>query len=464
MDARNLHTKPNNNLMNDSNMFSRMSELHSDGSILRRNNIRFGVKPKKKEEKGEKGADPNVSMMESRLVSGIYKANELNKKMTVNRMISGEDYLGQEREKYMHINTKFNSFHFIVQEEMDYLNQLIANYIATPNDRIDNFGGTEQLFECLRPDKLEDRFDVGFILARRHELNIININLFPEDYYVVVIEQEDDGLLEINETLKRVRIDHLRQITLAQKIIVDSKLYQYVAYRNHKREIELLADKFMNTEFILEKIETEFTSMIIDFYYCELPRLTRLYLLCDEKELPELLKLLKIYEEFNPSFDRDSCKLLCLITNILNNDELIMNHANVTFISNPEQLRDHHDILRYAHHADHHPSPYLPTDHLFYHSKHPELPHALDAHFPGRFVPVEFSKMQECYSRIDKMAKINEKHGCKQRNYLVLHESLSGEKINTAKFTKVFMLGRAKVVQSGVMKVLNTPELLEILR
>ena len=30
--------------MNES-MFSRMSELHSDGSILRRNNIRFGVKP-----------------------------------------------------------------------------------------------------------------------------------------------------------------------------------------------------------------------------------------------------------------------------------------------------------------------------------------------------------------------------------------------------------------------------------
>ena len=34
--------------MNDS-MFSRMSELHSDGSILRRNNMRFGVKAKKKE-------------------------------------------------------------------------------------------------------------------------------------------------------------------------------------------------------------------------------------------------------------------------------------------------------------------------------------------------------------------------------------------------------------------------------
>ena len=32
------------NALNESNWFSRMSELHSDGSILRRNNIRFGVK------------------------------------------------------------------------------------------------------------------------------------------------------------------------------------------------------------------------------------------------------------------------------------------------------------------------------------------------------------------------------------------------------------------------------------
>jgi hypothetical protein len=37
------------NALNESNWFSRMSELHSDGSILRRNNIRFGVKLQKKE-------------------------------------------------------------------------------------------------------------------------------------------------------------------------------------------------------------------------------------------------------------------------------------------------------------------------------------------------------------------------------------------------------------------------------
>ena len=37
------------NALNESNWFSRMSELHSDGSILRRNNIRFGVKLQKRE-------------------------------------------------------------------------------------------------------------------------------------------------------------------------------------------------------------------------------------------------------------------------------------------------------------------------------------------------------------------------------------------------------------------------------
>ena len=42
-------------------------------------------------------------------------------------------------------------------------------------------------------------------------------------------------------------MDQLQRIFLAQKMIIDSKLYQYVAYRNNKREIELLADKFMNT-------------------------------------------------------------------------------------------------------------------------------------------------------------------------------------------------------------------------
>jgi hypothetical protein len=67
-------------------MFSRMSELHSDGSILRRNNIRFGVKLPERQEKVE------PSMLESKL-SGIYKGPVAARKNTLNRVISGEEEL-----------------------------------------------------------------------------------------------------------------------------------------------------------------------------------------------------------------------------------------------------------------------------------------------------------------------------------------------------------------------------------
>ncbi len=66
-----------------------MSELHSDGSILRRNNIRFGIKLQKKEEKMES----NISVLDNKMVSGIFKVNDLNKKMALNRIIRGEDYI-----------------------------------------------------------------------------------------------------------------------------------------------------------------------------------------------------------------------------------------------------------------------------------------------------------------------------------------------------------------------------------
>jgi hypothetical protein len=74
------------NLMNESNMFSRMSELHSDGSILRRNNIRFGVRrPEAKKEKHD------LSMLESKMVSGIYKGNNFNKKTALALTVCGEE-------------------------------------------------------------------------------------------------------------------------------------------------------------------------------------------------------------------------------------------------------------------------------------------------------------------------------------------------------------------------------------
>lgn len=168
--------------------------------------------------------------------------------------------MGYERRRLLHVITKFNSFHFIIQEDLAYLKGIIQGHVATKKDRVELYSGIEQLFECIRPDKVEDKYDVGFIFASRQEVRLINTNIFPDDYYVVMIEAAEEQMLEIDEAARRVRLDQLQRIFLAQKIIVDSKLYQYVAYRNNKREIELLADKFMSTEFILEKIETEFTS------------------------------------------------------------------------------------------------------------------------------------------------------------------------------------------------------------
>ena len=48
-----------------------------------------------------------------------------------------------------------------------------------------------------------------------------------------------------------MKIDNLSQLPLIQKMIIESKLYQYVAYRSQKKEIVELADKFMDSEFVL---------------------------------------------------------------------------------------------------------------------------------------------------------------------------------------------------------------------
>ena len=65
-----------------------------------------------------------------------------------------------------------------------------------------------------------------------------------------------------------------------------------------------------------------------------------------------MMKLVKAYEEINPNFDSQTCRLLCVIDNILGNGQLIMNEPNVTFISNPEKIMSHEDILGYVHHYD----------------------------------------------------------------------------------------------------------------
>ena len=67
--------------------------------------------------------------------------------------------------------------------------------------------------------------------------------------------------------------------------------------------------------------------------------------------------------------NKESCKLICIIGDILKNDELIMNHPNVTFISNPEEIKSYNNILKYAHHTEEDSFKSLPIDHVFCHQK-----------------------------------------------------------------------------------------------
>lgn len=107
------------------------------------------------------------------------------------------------------------------------------------------------MYECLRPEKVREFYDAGFIFTLSTHTSMINPKILPEDYYMVVIDRNKGAVLEISEDSRRIRIDHLRLLPLVQKIILDTKLYQYVAYRSERKEIAVLADKFLNSEFIL---------------------------------------------------------------------------------------------------------------------------------------------------------------------------------------------------------------------
>lgn len=173
-----------------------------------------------------------------------------------------------------------------------------------------------------------------------------------------------------------------------------------------------------------------------------------------------MLGLIKSYAEINPSFSRETCKLVCVLSNILDNDELIMSHPNVTFISNPEEIKHYKDILKYAHHQEDPYSQFLPIDNIFYYAKHSHLDEELAKHYPGRFLAFPFSKVSELYPKIDRMEKLAARYGQKPKNYLVLHENVNAEKIRVEYFAKIFMLGKAKVIQNKVVRVMNMEELL----
>ena len=64
---------------------------------------------------------------------------------------------------------------------------------------------------------------------------------------------------------------------------------------------------------------------------------------------------------------------------------------------------------------------------------------------------------------MERLAK-GSKFRAKEKTYLILHEGLSHEKISVEKFTKVFMIGKAKAMQSQVIRVINYEELFEMLK
>ena len=98
---------------------------------------------------------------------------------------------------------------------------------------------------------MKDNFDAGFIFTLQNHLNVINPKILPQDYYIIVFDQSRQHFIEISEENRKITIDNLNHLPLVQKIIIDAKIYQYVAYRSHKSDVVLLADKFLNTEFIL---------------------------------------------------------------------------------------------------------------------------------------------------------------------------------------------------------------------
>jgi hypothetical protein len=102
-----------------------------------------------------------------------------------------------------------------------------------------------------------------------------------------------------------------------------------------------------------------------------------------------------------------------------------MSHPNVTFISNPEEIKHYKDILKYTHHLEDPYSQFLPIDNIFYYQKHKNLDEDLANHYPGRFLTFPFSKVSELYPKIDKMDKVASRYNYKPKHYLVLHENVN---------------------------------------
>jgi hypothetical protein len=141
-----------------------------------------------------------------------------------------------------------------------------------------------------------------------------------------------------------------------------------------------------------------------------------------------------------------------------------MSHPTVTFILNPQEIKSYDNILKYAHHLEEDSNQVLPIEQVFCHQRHLGLDKKLNEVFPGRFSILLFVKLNEVYLKMERMAKADAKFRTKAKSYLILHEGLSHEKISVDRFSKVFMIGKAKVMQNQVIRVINYEELFEMLK
>ncbi len=116
------------------------------------------------------------------------------------------------------------------------------NALFGPLDKVDFFACLEELSQ-----KAFSLMDCGFVVMVHQEALKVNPSMLPENYYVILIEKGEDPLLEIDEDAKRIRMDSLERLTLAAKIILDSKLNKCVLYKVGDALVEGLGDKFAGT-------------------------------------------------------------------------------------------------------------------------------------------------------------------------------------------------------------------------
>ena len=124
-------------------------------------------------------------MNETKLFTGTYNLNDLNRKMALHRRISGEEELAAEQAKYTHIDVHLSAAHYLFQEELRYYEKKLSTLFG-PLDKVDFFACLEELFQ-----KAFSLMDCGFVVMVHQEALKVNPSMLPENYYVILIDKGD---------------------------------------------------------------------------------------------------------------------------------------------------------------------------------------------------------------------------------------------------------------------------------